>query len=59
MGVMWPFDIFKKKAKPDYSKLEKEDKELLSEEELAKADSEFKEESEVIDKKLMTRTRKL
>lgn len=54
---MWPF---KKKVKnPDYSRLAEEDKELLTEDELAKSDAEFREESGFIITRLLNKFRKL
>lgn len=55
--IMWPF---KKKVKsPDYSRLAEEDKELLTEDELAKSDAEFREESGFIITRLLNKFRKL
>ena len=59
MHPMWPFDIFKKKVKPDYSKLEKEDKELKSQEDLEKMDSEFRDESGELITKVLKKEKKL
>lgn len=53
---MWPF---KKKRKVDYSRLVKEDKGLLTEDDLAKSDAEFREESGFIITRLLNKFRKL
>lgn len=60
MLIMWPFDrLFRKKANPDYSRLAEEDKELLSQEDLEKEDSEFRDESGFIVTKLLKKKKKL
>ena len=56
---MWPFDIFKKRVKPDYTKLAEEDKELKSQEELEKMDSEFRDESGELITKVLRKQKKL
>lgn len=56
---MWPF---RKKTKQDpavYGKLVEEDKELLTEDELAKSDAEFREESGFIITRLLRRLKRL
>ncbi|MCX6707819.1 MAG: hypothetical protein NT001_06835 [Candidatus Woesearchaeota archaeon] len=53
---IWPF---KKKVKPDYGRLEKEDKELKSQEDLDKMDSEFTDESCELITKVLKKQKKL
>lgn len=53
---MWPFS---KKKRIDYSRLSEEDKELLSEDDLAKSDAEFREESGFIITRLLNKFKKL
>jgi len=55
---MWPFRR-KKISKVDYSRIAEEDKELLTEDDLAKSDAEFREESGFIITRLLNRFKKL
>lgn len=60
MTVMWPFDrIFRKKVRPDYRRLAEEDKEIKSQEELEKMDSEFRDESGELITKVLKKQKKL
>ncbi|MFC1755102.1 hypothetical protein ACFL96_17195 [Thermoproteota archaeon] len=53
---MWPF---KKKIKPDYSKLTEQDKKMSSQEEIDKKDAEFREQSGNLITKVLKKRKKL
>lgn len=51
--------LLRKKKKPDYGRLAEEDKDILTEDELAKSDAEFREESGFIITRLLRKFKKL